>query len=283
MESKHPRPVEQDSHTRPDQPAPLPFPSIETATTIPLPEEAPITVPILSAQRAAGSSETVFDDIASRWPDNPHDDLEDERSEMEEDDALELRISDHLSGSFFPRDDRFGLRERHWIGWRRFRRTTLILMAVTLMIAVGAVGAATAVSFARHATPGLSFAPARPTVSSYNNGVVIQPGSAGTQPTPVAPKYQIGVWLSNNAPTGGTVKVFVRLSENTGAIANTPVSLVVQLPSGKQPYGPTKTDGFGLVSFTVVYGGITQTPVFVTASAKVDNQALSAETVFVPI
>jgi hypothetical protein len=77
--------------------------------------------------------------------------------------------------------------------------------------------------------------------------------------------------------------VFVRLSQDVAPIAQIPVTLVVQLPGGPVNYGPTNTDDYGLATFTVSFGGIAGTPIFVTASAKIGDQELTADTVFVPI
>jgi hypothetical protein len=112
---------------------------------------------------------------------------------------------------------------------------------------------------------------------------VIQPGQDISAATPEAPKYQIGAWMSNNTPSGGSVKVFVRLSQNVAPVKDIPVTLSVEINGETLTYGPTNTDEYGLVTFTVEYGGISGSPAFVTASAKIDEQTtLTAETVFVP-
>ena len=80
------------------------------------------------------------------------------------------------------------------------------------------------------------------------------------------------------------MKVFVRLTEDIKPLANVPITLTAQVPGGTLRYGPTKTDAYGLVTFTVQYGGLSGQPVFVTATAKVNKQTtVYADTVFVPI
>ena len=261
----------QDAQTTPPDEAPLS-----------LPDEQTVTVPILSAQYRAERWERVLDDdeITHQSPND----------QSSVDDAHEPDELYTLDGKLFPhddsltlRDDPFALRERSLDGWNRFRKTSLALLALALMLAVAVAGAAVAATYAQQASQHLSIAPPRPTVGSYRSGVVIQPGPETTSPTPEAPKYQIGAWMSNNAPAGGTVKVFVRLSQDVAPIAQIPVTLAVQLPSGAVNYGPTNTDDYGLATFTVSFGGIAGTPIFVTASAKIGDQELTADTVFVPI
>jgi hypothetical protein len=262
-----------------DSQTPLPLPD---EAPLSLPEEQTITVPILSAQYRAERWERVLDDdeITRPSPDN-------QNSANNGHDSADLYTID---GKLFPhddsrtlRDDPFALRERSLDGWNRLRKTSVALLALALMLAVAVAGAAVAATYAQQASHRLSIAPPRPTVGSYRSGVVVQPGPETNSPTPAAPKYQIGAWMSNNAPSGGTVKVFVRLSQDVAPIAQIPVTLVVQLPGGPVNYGPTNTDDYGLATFTVSFGGIAGTPIFVTASAKIGDQELTADTVFVPI
>jgi hypothetical protein len=196
----------------------------------------------------------------------------------------ELNLPERLSGQAFTRDDAFAPKERSRDGWKQFRKTLLVLLSVALMLSVAVVGGTVAASYLRRATDHLTIQGSVPTVSSYSNGVVIQPGSESIAPTPEAPKYQIGAWLSNNAPGGGSVKVFVRLTEDVAPIPQIPVTLSVQMPGGSiVKLGPTNTDGYGLAIFTVSFGGSRGAPIFVTASATVGAENLTAETVFVPV
>ena len=180
-------------------------------------------------------------------------------------------------------DNPFAFHERSLDGWKRARKTVVVLLSLTLMVAVAVVGAVAATNYIRQSTQGLDLNAPTPTVSSYSSGVVIQPDPENIAPTPEAPPYQIGAWVSSNAPSGGTVKVFVRVSHNVGPVGKVPVTLTVQTPGGTQRYGPTKTDAYGLATFTVHFGGVSGAPCFVTAFAKIGADTLTAETVFVPL
>ena len=260
-------------------------------------DDQPVIVPVLSAQpitqpflrsdeRDVSEPNAAEPDYDYRWPDNDESTAEDDEAEgafaFDVDPEL-INIPASLSGQTFTRDDAFALRERNRDGWKQFRRTALVLLSLVLMLSVAAFGAAVAASYLHRATDHLTIPAPAPTVGSYSNGVVVQPGSEGIAPTPEAPKYQIGAWMSNNAPGGGSVKVFVRLTEDVAPIPQIPVTLSVQMPGGSVVrLGPTNTDGYGLAIFTVTFGGARGAPIFVTASAKVGTEDLTAETVFVP-
>jgi hypothetical protein len=256
-------------------------------------DDQPAVVPVLSAQPITQPflrsderdvADPDFDDSEYRWPDDNEGTPDDDEADVTFDVDPELiNIPDSLSGQTFTRDDAFTLRERNRDGWKQFRRTALVLLTLALVLSVAAFGAAVAASYLHRATAHLTIPAPAPTVGSYSNGVVVQPGSEGIAPTPEAPKYQIGAWMSNNAPGGGSVKVFVRLTEDVAPIPQIPVTLSVQMPGGSLvKLGPTNTDGYGLAIFTVNFGGARGAPIFVTASAKVGTEDLTAETVFVP-
>ncbi|HKT38147.1 MAG TPA: hypothetical protein VJR48_07225 [Ktedonobacterales bacterium] len=253
-----------------------------------LPVDQPVIVPVLSAQPVTQpflrSEEREFDEPDDRWPDDEEYLPDEDESDVQFDIDPELiNIPDSISGQVFTRGDAFALRERNQDGWKQFRRTVLVLLSLALMLLVAVFGAAVAASYLHRATDQLNIPAPAPTVSSYSNGVVVQPGSEGVAPTPEAPKYQIGAWMSNNAPGGGSVTVFVRLTEDVAPIPQIPVTLSVQMPGGSVvKLGPTNTDGYGLATFTVNFGGIRGTPIFVTASATVGDERLTADTVFVP-
>jgi len=262
----------------------------------PLSEDQPVIVPVLSAQpitqpflRSDERDEPDSDEPNYRWPADGDSDedttlFDDDSSDFAFDVDPELiDISGSISGQAFTRNEAFALRERKRDGWKQFRKTALVLVSLVLMLSVAAFGAAVAASYLHRATDHLTIPAQVPTTSSYSNGVVVQPGAEGIAPTPEAPKYLIGAWMSNNAPGGGSVKVFVRLTEDVAPIPQVPVTLAVQMPGGSVvQLGTTNTDGYGLATFTVNFGGIRGAPIFVTASAKVGDENLAAETVFVP-
>lgn len=112
------------------------------------------------------------------------------------------------------------------------------------------------------------------------SGIIVeQPAGAGS-PTPGPARYQIGAWVSENAPSG-PVKVFVRVSNQTMPVANVPVTLSVDGGGASYTLGPTKTNADGLAIFTVNASGGGQ-PVFVTATAIVGGQKLTHQTTFFP-
>lgn len=269
---------------------------------VPENDDGPITVPVLGIQpftmpgqvgqidlgvqtdRGSGAWVGVESDDDDGDDDDDDDDAHYPGNEGEDAlNAFDVDIALGFGGEPLLRDDAFAFRERSWDTWKRTRRTILTLLALVAMLAVAILGATLAASYMRHETAGLSISPAQPTAGSFSGGLVIQSGPETIAPTPEAAKYQIGAWMSNNAPSGGSVTVFVRLTEDIKPLAHVPVSLVAQVPGGSLRYGPTKTDAYGLAKFTVRYGGLSGSPVFVTASAKVGSQTLTADTVFVPI
>ena len=265
-------------------------------------DDGPITVPVLGIQPLTPFTPPQSqvrqldlgdqtDQASGAWVGDAQSDVDEDEDENDApgdagDDALnafDVDIALGFGGEPLLRDDAFAFRERSWDTWKRTRRTILTLLALAAMLAVAILGATLVASYMRHETAGLSIAPAQPTAGSFSGGLVIQSGPETIAPTPEAAKYQIGAWMSNNAPPGGSVTVFVRLTEDIKPLAHVPVTLVAQVPGGALRYGPTKTDAYGLAKFTVRYGGLSGTPVFVTASAKVGSQTLTADTVFVPI
>ncbi|MGE5333631.1 MAG: hypothetical protein ACM3N4_02945 [Nitrososphaerota archaeon] len=260
-------------------------------------DEQPVTVPVLSAQPITKRWERVLDDdrdttdyerardYQSIWPeDEQHYEQNAEAGDLYNYDELDLDLARGVAGRRPLREDAFALHERSWEGWRRSRKPLVMLFSLAVMLAVGTAGALVVVSYMQQATQHITIAAPVPTTGKFSGGLVIQPAEETAAPTPVAPKYQMGVWMSNNAPSGGTVKVFVRVSKDIGPIAHVPVKLVVQTPGGTLHYGPSKTDAYGLATFTVRFGGVRGSPCFVTASATIENnKELTADTVFVPI
>jgi hypothetical protein len=259
------------------------LPPSETESPPATESEYPVIVPILSAQIPIPiPAETVAD----RWEEVPDDDTHwpDEDTLAALDLERELLLANDLStGKPIMREDAFAFHERSRDGWKRMRNTVAILVALALMLLVAIVGGVAVTSYARKATKQLNVAQATPTVSSYSGGLVIQPGSEANAPTPELPPYQIGAWMSSNSPNGGSVKVFVRITHNVTPVPYIPVTLAVQIPGGILKYGPTKTDAYGLVTFTVQFGGLAGTPCFVTATATIGHQVYTASTVFVPL
>jgi hypothetical protein len=261
------------------------FPPSETEIRQAPESTPPVIVPVLSAH--------VREDAETEsWEQAPVDieDPEDSSTHWPDEDAFaaldlerELLGAEELtSGKPIMREDAFAFHERSLDGWKRMRKTVAILVALALMLLVAVVGGVVVTSYAHKATKQLNVA-TTPTVSSYSGGLVIQPGSEASAPTPEVPPYQIGAWMSSNSPSGGSVKVFVRITHDVAPVAHIPVSLAVQIPGGTLKFGPTKTDAYGLATFTVRFGGLAGTPCFVTATATIEHQVYTADTVFVPL
>jgi hypothetical protein len=240
----------------------------------------PVIVPVLSAQVREDTEtepwEQTPDDGDTHWPD------EDAFAALDLERDL-LGGEELTTGKPIMREDAFAFHELSRDGWKRMRKTVAILAALALMLLVAVVGGVMVTSYARKATKQLNVAPPTPTVSSYSGGLVIQPGSEANAPTPEVPLYQIGAWMSSNSPSGGSVKVFVRITHDVAAVPHIPVTLAVQIPGGTLKFGPTKTDAYGLATFTVQFGGLAGTPCFVTATATIEHQVYTADTVFVPL
>lgn len=179
----------------------------------------------------------------------------------------------------------FSMRERAWGGVAAWRRHLglLVTFAIIFMFAIagGILGYQQIIKATANTSLSLSSPDSSATAPS---GVVIMPPAVGsTTPTPSTAAYEIGTWVSNSAPTGGSVTVFVRVVQNMQGAPSIPVSVFIQSPGFSKNYGPTKTDKTGIAKFTVRFGAASGTdPVFVTATAHVNGQTLSAQTTFVP-
>jgi hypothetical protein len=161
----------------------------------------------------------------------------------------------------------------------------LVTFAVICVLAVagGILGYQQIIQAAENLRVSLPSQNSSPTAPS---GVIIAPPVAqSTTPTPATPVYQIGTWVSNNTPSsGGTVTVYVRVVQGMQGAPGIPVTVSVQSPGSSKNYGPTRTDSTGIAKFTVRYGSASGSdPVFVTATANVSGQTLSAQTTFVPV
>lgn len=120
--------------------------------------------------------------------------------------------------------------------------------------------------------------------TSKPGGVIVKQPSANGQPTPVAPMYEIGAWVSDNTPpASGTVRVYVRISQGAKPMANVAVTLSVRFAYSTTLLGPQTTNSDGLATFTVFYSNAPKNrPVFATAFASVGSQSLSHQATFFP-
>jgi hypothetical protein len=139
--------------------------------------------------------------------------------------------------------------------------------------------------------------------------IIQQEGSIGGTTgslTPTLPTYILGIWVSSMSPAAsGVEQVYVRVTENTSTEVNEPVPNVkVQVTSpygvarsastpsppkrggkggggGSTPSDTAFTDANGLAIFTFFYGAGPGGAVYVFASATINGQQISSNTVFV--
>lgn len=179
----------------------------------------------------------------------------------------------------------FGLRERA-VPPGTWRVRAFLLMSVAVLVGLTAVMSVAAFGFASRLVRGApSQLPLVAETPTSQGGVIIQPNTGGSNPTPAMPSYLIGTWAASNAPSGGSVQVFVRVTRADGANAPVPAKgIPVRLAVGGSGYGPVATDAYGLATFTVHFGGgySGYAPIFVTASATVGGKTITAQTSFAP-
>ena len=180
-----------------------------------------------------------------------------------------------------PRRSPFSWRERDWRGSVWGQQVRVVPAVGALLIALLVAGTF-AVTLATHAAgigsnvhlPGIQSASAPPSD-------VLRPVPPAGTATPAAPQYLIGTWISGST-SGGSVKVFVRVTHGDAPVAHVPVSLVVNFPGYSSGFGPGVTDADGVATIVVAYGGLAPNqPVFITASATIAKQTVSAQTTFV--
>ncbi|MBF6590973.1 MAG: hypothetical protein IVW57_10660 [Ktedonobacterales bacterium] len=185
----------------------------------------------------------------------------------------------------------FSLRERVVPGGGTWRARALLLTSLAALVALSVIASVFAFGFAARLARGASSQlPQGANTAAPPSGVVIQPLTGAGTPTPTLPLNSIGAWVSDSAPTTGSVQVFVRVTQLVPAtqghrpVAGVPVTLSVFSPRYNTTAGPVRTDAYGVATFTLAYGtGYTgYQPVFVTAYATTNGQTLSAQTSFAP-
>lgn len=164
--------------------------------------------------------------------------------------------------------------------WRKRALPAFAIVAcLALAIGVGvfalntagrAAGALSTNSAAAQATTGSSVM-----ISPYNNGL---PSS----PTPVAEQYDVGVWVSDTLPQGGSVTVFVRVSNYTQPVPYARVYIHASTPNGGINIGPLTTDAYGLASARLNYGNVgSQRPIYLTGTTTINGQKITGQYTFV--
>ncbi len=175
----------------------------------------------------------------------------------------------------------FGWRERA----RRYgfwRRRALPIIAVFACLAVGLSVGIFALKTAGRVAGAFSIGPDT-TQSTPGGSVMISPLNAtDTTPTPTLPQYDVGVWVSDTLPQGGSVTVFVRVSNNTLPQPNARVYVHADTPNGGINIGPLTTNSYGVASTKLNYGNVgQQQPIYLTATTSIGGQNYSGVYTFV--
>lgn len=186
----------------------------------------------------------------------------------------------------FPRGSPYSWSERDWRAspWGyRLRLLPAIAAVLIALLVVGMFAFVTALRATNTAATQINVANVGQPVTPSSHGVILQQPPAG-QPTPPAPQFTVGVWITNYSPAaGGTEQVFARVSQtNANPIAGVQVVVTVSWGDSTSRYGPTRTNAYGLASFTVAVSGPPGQPEYVTATATIGRASVSADTIFVP-
>ena len=172
-------------------------------------------------------------------------------------------------------------RARHPGYWRRRAIPVALVVAVAIIaILAGNLG----FNVAQQVTSLLTGAVPSSQQDSQPGSVNISPlNNTGGTPTPSPLTYSVGIWTANTMPTGGSVVVYVRVSNSSGApVAKARVYLQTRVGSGGGlRLGPLTTDSYGMASAHLNYGGGSGTPVFLTATTTINGHAYSGTYTFV--
>jgi hypothetical protein len=167
-----------------------------------------------------------------------------------------------------------------------WRRRLLPILAVFTCLAVGLAVGVFALKAAGHAAG--AFTSGAPGAQATTGGsVMISPlNNTNSTPTPTTPPYDVGVWVSDTLPQGGSVTVFVRVSHNgSGSVQAQPGARVyVQAitPNGGVTVGPLTTDSYGVASGKLNYGNVgSQQPIYLTATTSIGGQNYTGTYTFV--
>ncbi|HEX9038816.1 MAG TPA: hypothetical protein VF808_17675 [Ktedonobacterales bacterium] len=175
-------------------------------------------------------------------------------------------------------------RRRRRVSWRR--RTVIaavLVVGVILAALIGNVG----ITVMRQVSQVFASAAALGSSQPSTPGSVIIAPAANTginsSPTPGPTVYAVGVWTSDSTPSGGSVTVYVRVSNKGAAVPKTRVYLQVSLGADGGGYrmGPYTTDAYGMATIHLNYGAGGGTPVFLTAYATISGQTYTGKYTFV--
>lgn len=172
-------------------------------------------------------------------------------------------------------------RARRYGYWRRRALpAALIVVGVILAVIVGNFG----ISAARQATRAFASVSGPTQAPATPGSVIISPlNNSSGSPTPGAQTYAVGVWTSDTMPSGGSVTVFVRVSQNGGPVANVRVYVQVSVGGGSgYSLAPLTTDAYGMASTHLNYGAASGqgTPIFLTATTTIGSQTYAGSYTF---
>lgn len=163
-----------------------------------------------------------------------------------------------------------------------WRRKALPIVAILACLTVGLTVGVFALNTVGHAASVLA-ANSAPAQATTGGSVMISPlNNVNTTPTPTLPQYDIGVWVSDTLPQGGSVTVFARVSNNSQAQPGAKVTFSAVTPGGVIKIGPFTTDAYGVASGTLNYGNVGgQKPIYLTGSTTIGGQTYTGEYTFV--
>ena len=163
-----------------------------------------------------------------------------------------------------------------------WRRKALPIIAILACLTVGLTVGVFALKTVGNAA-GVLAATSAPAQATNGGSVMISPlNNVNTTPTPTVPQYDVGVWVSDTLPQGGSVTVFARVSNNAQAQPGAKVYFSAATPRGTVKIGPFTTDGYGVASGTLNYGNVGgQKPIYLTATTSIGGQTYTGEYTFV--
>lgn len=163
--------------------------------------------------------------------------------------------------------------------WRKRALPVVAAVAcVTVALAIGIY----ALNTAGRAAGAFSAVPTAQ--ATVGGSVMISPNINGisTTPTPVAEEYDVGVWVSDTLPQGGSVTVYARVSRYTQPVAHVRVYIYASTPNGGIRLGPLTTDAYGVAHAQLNYGNIgSSQPIFLTGTATINGKQFSGTYTFV--
>ena len=163
--------------------------------------------------------------------------------------------------------------------WRK--RAAPVIATIACLVVAFAVGLFALDRAGRAAGAFTAIPTAQATVGG---AVMISPNNNGipASPTPVAEQYDLGVWVSNTLPQGGSVTVYARVSNNTHPVAHARVYIYASTPNGGITLGPLTTDAYGVAHARLNYGNVgSEKPIFLTGTTKIDGKQISGTYTFV--